>query len=72
MKGSFNITFTAKEALTLLSTPGLPNSLTKKIVAGFQGSKITPVGEKNSVVSRAKKSVSRKPTTSTETQASVN
>lgn len=53
MKGQFTVTFSAKEAVALLSNESTPKSLTNKIVKAFREAAITPVGGKNSIVSRA-------------------
>lgn len=53
MKGQITLTFTAKEAISMLAT-STSKSLTRKIVTAFQAADVTPAGAKNSVVARAK------------------
>ena len=59
MKGQITITFSAKEAVAILSNETLPKSITNKVVKAFREANVTPQGAKASITSRVKKTAAR-------------
>lgn len=60
MKGSITLTFSAKEAVALISGT-VPKTVTTKIVNAFRASNVTPEGAKASVVARAPRAAKKSP-----------
>lgn len=52
MKGSITITFSAKEAVALISNETLPKSITNKVVSAFRSAGATPQGKVASAIAK--------------------